>query len=78
MCRVVAVLRGESRVTGEVQFEQTSEDSPTKITYNITGMDPSSKRGFHVQYSTPRPHTTNRLVHSVIIPMDVFLLVFPQ
>ena len=51
--RAVAVLRGESRVTGEVQFEQTSEDSPTKITYNITGMDPSSKRGFHVQYTTP-------------------------
>ena len=46
---VVAVLRGESRVTGEVQFEQASEEAPVKVTYNITGMDPSSKRGFHVQ-----------------------------
>lgn len=50
---VVAVLRGESKVTGEVQFEQTSEDAPTKITYNLTGLDPSSKRGFHVQYLPP-------------------------
>jgi hypothetical protein len=48
MC-LVAVLRGESKVTGEVQFEQTSEDAPTKITYNLTGLDPSAKRGFHVQ-----------------------------
>ena len=46
---IVAVLRGESTVTGQVQFEQYSEDSPTIITYNITGMDPSSKRRFHVQ-----------------------------
>lgn len=46
---LVAVLRGESNVKGEVVFEQRSEDTPTKITYNITGMDPSSKRGFHVQ-----------------------------
>ena len=46
---VVAVLRGESKVTGEVQFEQTSEGSPTKITYNLVGLDPSSQRGFHVQ-----------------------------
>jgi hypothetical protein len=45
----VAVLRGESNVKGDVVLEQTSEDAPTKITYNITGMDPSSKRGFHVQ-----------------------------
>ena len=36
-------------MTGDVTFEQTSEDTPTKITYNVTGMDPSSKRGFHVQ-----------------------------
>jgi len=50
VCAVVAVLRGESKVTGEVQFEQTSEDAPTKITYNLVGLDPSSKRGFHVQY----------------------------
>ena len=40
-------------MTGDVTFEQTSEDSPTKITYSITGMDPSSKRGFHVQYILP-------------------------
>jgi superoxide dismutase, Cu-Zn family len=57
VCYVVAVLRGESRVTGEVQFEQASEGSPTKITYNISGMDPSSKRGFHVQYNNLRAFT---------------------
>jgi superoxide dismutase, Cu-Zn family len=48
---IVAVLRGDSNVKGDVTFEQSSEDSLTKITYNITGMDPSSQRGFHVQYT---------------------------
>ena len=52
---VVAVLRGESRVTGVVQFEQDSESSPTKVTYEITGMDPSANRGFHVQYTILPP-----------------------
>jgi Cu-Zn family superoxide dismutase len=59
---LVAVLRGESSVKGEVVFEQTSEDSPTKVTYNISGMDPSSRRGFHVQYVS---HTFNSTMNSM-------------
>jgi superoxide dismutase, Cu-Zn family len=45
----VAVLRGDSAVTGTVEFEQTSESAPTKISYSLTGLDPSENRGFHVQ-----------------------------
>lgn len=44
----VAVLRGDSSVGGTVTFEQTSESGPTKITYHITGNDPSAERGMHV------------------------------
>jgi hypothetical protein len=55
----VAVLRGESSVTGVVQLEQHSESSPTKVTYKISGMDPSAKRGFHVQYTILVTNATN-------------------
>jgi len=48
MVKAVAVLRGDSKVTGTVTFEQTSESSPTTITYDITGCDPSAERGMHV------------------------------
>ena len=58
-----------------MQFEQTSEDAPTKITYNLSGMDPSSKRGFHVQYNHPSNDEFLTLVPSVITPTDVSLLV---
>ncbi|KAL8686321.1 MAG: hypothetical protein Q9218_007190 [Villophora microphyllina] len=45
---IVAVLRGDSNVKGTVTFEQASESSPTTITYDIQGNDPSAKRGMHV------------------------------
>ena len=44
----VAVLRGDASVSGTVTFEQASESSPTTISYNITGNDPSAERGIHV------------------------------
>ncbi|KAK0513424.1 hypothetical protein JMJ35_004410 [Cladonia borealis] len=48
MVKAVAVLRGESSVGGTVTFEQSSESSPTTITYDIHGSDPSAERGMHV------------------------------
>ncbi|MCJ1409880.1 Superoxide dismutase [Cu-Zn] [Ptychographa xylographoides] len=44
----VAVVRGDSKVTGTVTFEQSSESSPTTITYDISGNDASAERGMHV------------------------------
>jgi len=44
----VAVLRGDANVKGVVTFEQSSESSPTTITYDITGNDPNAERGIHV------------------------------
>ncbi|CAL8577212.1 Superoxide dismutase [Cu-Zn] [Xanthoria parietina] len=48
MVKAVAVLRGDSNVKGTVTFEQASEQSPTTISYDIQGNDPSAKRGMHV------------------------------
>ncbi|KAL0637410.1 Superoxide dismutase [Cu-Zn] [Maublancomyces gigas] len=48
MAKAVAVLRGDSTVSGTVTFTQESESSPTTITYNITGNDPNAKRGMHI------------------------------
>ncbi|KAI9884063.1 MAG: hypothetical protein M1823_004153 [Watsoniomyces obsoletus] len=48
MAKAVAVVRGDSNVRGTVTFEQASETSPTKITYDITGYDPNAKRGMHI------------------------------
>jgi len=45
---VVAVLRGDSKVGGTVTFEQSSESSPTTISYDISGNDASAERGMHV------------------------------
>ncbi|KAL8738705.1 MAG: hypothetical protein Q9181_000527 [Wetmoreana brouardii] len=48
MVKAVAVLRGDSTVKGTVTFEQTSDSSPTTISYDIQGSDPSAKRGMHI------------------------------
>lgn len=45
---LVAVLRGDSKVTGTVVFEQESESAPTTITWDISGHDPNAKRGMHI------------------------------
>ncbi|KAK9493926.1 superoxide dismutase [Lipomyces doorenjongii] len=48
MVKAVAVLRGDSGVSGAVTFEQTHEGAPTTITWDIVGNDPNALRGFHV------------------------------
>jgi Cu/Zn superoxide dismutase len=45
---VVAQLRGDSKITGTVTFEQSSESSPTTVSWNITGNDANAERGMHV------------------------------
>lgn len=45
---IVAVLRGDSNVKGTVTFEQADENSPTTISWNITGHDANAERGMHV------------------------------
>lgn len=44
----VAVLRGDSKVSGTVTFEQPDENSPVTVSWNITGSDPNAKRGIHI------------------------------
>ncbi|KAL8936741.1 MAG: hypothetical protein Q9211_004035 [Gyalolechia sp. 1 TL-2023] len=48
MVKAVAVLRGDSTVKGTVTFDQASESSPTIVTHDIQGSDPSAKRGMHI------------------------------
>ncbi|OOQ85676.1 Superoxide dismutase [Cu-Zn] [Penicillium brasilianum] len=45
---LVAVIRGDSKVSGTVTFEQADESAPTTISWNITGHDANAERGFHV------------------------------
>lgn len=44
----VAVIRGDSKITGTVTFEQANESSPTTVSWNITGHDPNAERGMHI------------------------------
>ena len=46
--RLVAVVRGDSKVSGSVTFEQASESAATTISWDITGHDPNAKRGMHI------------------------------
>ncbi|CAH6723800.1 superoxide dismutase [Cu-Zn] 1 [[Candida] jaroonii] len=48
MVKAVAVIRGDSKVTGTVFFEQSSESDPTTISWDISGLDANALRGFHV------------------------------
>jgi Cu-Zn family superoxide dismutase len=48
MVKAVAVLRGDSKISGTVTFEQADENSPTTISWNITGHDPNAERGMHI------------------------------
>ncbi|KAI9695870.1 MAG: Superoxide dismutase [Cu-Zn] [Candelina mexicana] len=48
MVKAVAVLRGDSNVKGTVTFEQESESSPTKVSWNVTGNDSNAERGMHI------------------------------
>ncbi|KAF8543266.1 superoxide dismutase [Trichophaea hybrida] len=48
MAKAVAVLRGDSNVSGTVKFSQESEDAPTIIEYDIQHNDANAKRGMHI------------------------------
>ncbi|ESZ93677.1 Cu,Zn superoxide dismutase SOD1 [Sclerotinia borealis F-4128] len=48
MVKAVATVRGDSKITGTVTFEQANESAPTVITWNITGNDSNAERGMHV------------------------------
>ncbi|KAJ5665165.1 RNA-induced silencing complex nuclease component Tudor-SN [Penicillium maclennaniae] len=40
--------RGDAKIGGTVTFEQADENSPTTISWNITGHDANAERAFHV------------------------------
>jgi Cu/Zn superoxide dismutase len=44
----VAVVRGDSKVTGTITFEQESESAPTTVTWDISGHDANAQRGMHI------------------------------
>lgn len=44
----VAVVRGDSKVSGTVTFEQEHEAGPTTVTWDISGHDANAKRGLHI------------------------------
>ncbi|KAF7864512.1 hypothetical protein EAF04_006644 [Stromatinia cepivora] len=48
MVKAVATVRGDSKVSGTVTFEQADESSPTIITWNISGNDANAERGMHI------------------------------
>ncbi|SCU93022.1 LADA_0G00914g1_1 [Lachancea dasiensis] len=48
MVKAVAVLRGDAGVSGIVHLEQTAENTPTTISYEITGFKGDSQQGFHI------------------------------
>ncbi|KAL9103181.1 MAG: hypothetical protein Q9163_001747 [Psora crenata] len=48
MVKAVAVLRGDSNVSGTVTFEQSTESSPTTVSFDIQGYDGPGERGMHV------------------------------
>ncbi|KFY10181.1 hypothetical protein V491_07776 [Pseudogymnoascus sp. VKM F-3775] len=48
MVKAVATVRGDSKVSGTVTFEQADENSSTTITWNLTGNDANAQRGIHV------------------------------
>ncbi|KAJ1952006.1 Superoxide dismutase [Cu-Zn] [Dispira parvispora] len=47
MAIAVALLRGDSQVSGVVRFEQAAEGAPVRVTGELSGLTPG-KHGFHV------------------------------
>lgn len=47
--QAVVVLKGDSAASGIVTFTQASSTAPVVITGQLTGLDASALRGFHVQ-----------------------------
>lgn len=48
--KAVCVMRGDSAVTGTVFF--TSSDGQVEVEYEVKGLKPNTKHGFHVQWVT--------------------------
>ncbi|ORY67685.1 superoxide dismutase [Pseudomassariella vexata] len=48
MVKAVCIVRGDSKITGTVTFEQASESAPTTISWDITGHDANAERGMHI------------------------------
>jgi len=48
MVKAVCVVRGDSKVSGTITFEQASESAATTITWDISGHDANAKRGMHI------------------------------
>ncbi|KAK6075798.1 superoxide dismutase [Seiridium cupressi] len=48
MVKAVAVVRGDSKITGTITFEQASESAATTVSWDITGHDANAKRGMHI------------------------------
>ncbi|QLG71458.1 hypothetical protein HG535_0B05000 [Zygotorulaspora mrakii] len=48
MAKAVALLKGDSGVSGVVYFEQEKEEDLTNISWEITGNDANALRGFHI------------------------------
>ena len=72
----VAVVRGDSKVTGTVTFEQESESSPTTVAWDISGQDPNAKRGMHIHtFGDNTNGCTSAGPHCVYGPSWSFLLV---
>lgn len=46
--QTVAFVRGDSTVKGVVKFEQADENSPTTVSWDISGNDANAERGMHV------------------------------
>lgn len=72
---VVAQLRGDSKVTGTVTFEQASETANTTVTWNITGHDANAERGMHVhQFGDNTNGCTSAGPHCECLPPLWFVL----
>lgn len=48
MAKAVALLKGDSGVSGVVYFEQEKEEDLTNVSWEITGNDANALRGFHI------------------------------
>ncbi|RSH90321.1 Superoxide dismutase [Cu-Zn] [Saitozyma podzolica] len=48
MVKAVAVLKGDSSVTGVITFTQEKEGAPVTVSGDIKNLAPNAERGFHV------------------------------
>ena len=48
MVKAIAVLKGDSKVTGVITFTQEAEGGPVTVTGKIENLDANAERGFHI------------------------------